>query len=57
MPGATVDFPRQEGPAMSANMRALVGALLIVGGMCAGVLCCGHPAVLLTDTVRSPDLQ
>lgn len=36
--GATVDFPRQDGPAVSPKMRTLLAALLIVGIMCAGVL-------------------
>jgi hypothetical protein len=44
VPGATVAFPRQEGPAMSATVRALLAALLIVGGMCAGVLVAAAPA-------------
>lgn len=38
VPAVTVDFPRQEGPAVFATMRPLIGGLLIVGGMCAGVL-------------------
>lgn len=37
-PGGTVAFPQQEGPAMSATMRTFLAALLIVGGVCAGVL-------------------
>jgi len=45
VPDATVGFPQQEGSAMSTTGRTLFGALLlIVGGMCAGVLAAEAPA-------------